>query len=101
MLSDYFISYKSIFSKKETLIETVYFWFSLICLIIRTLVISLYTAEVNDESKKPLEVFRSITREGWCLEAKRFCEEVTNDVVSLTGMNFFHLTRRLVLSVAG
>lgn len=53
------------------------------------------------ESRKPLEVFRTISREGWCLEAKRFCEEVTNDIVSLTGMNFFNLTRRLVLSVAG
>lgn len=63
--------------------------------------VSLYTAEVHDESKNPLKIFRTITREGWCLEVKRFCEEVTYDVVALTGLNFFNLTRKLVLSVAG
>jgi gustatory receptor len=63
--------------------------------------VSLSAAEVHDESKKPLKIFRTITREGWCLEAKRFSEEVNNDVIALSGMNFFNLTRKLVLGVAG
>lgn len=45
-----------------------YFWFSLIYLIIRTLAVSLFSAEINDESKKPVEIFRAIPRESWCLE---------------------------------
>lgn len=34
-------------------------------------------------------------------QLKRFSSEVTRDVVALSGMRFFHLTRTLVLSVAG
>lgn len=34
-------------------------------------------------------------------QLKRFYSEVTRDVVALSGMRFFHLTRTLVLSVAG
>lgn len=103
-----------------------YFWFSLIYLIIRTLAVSLYSAEIHDESKRPVEVLRAIPRESWCLEVfvfkmnkifqvnltlnltffnrkqiKRFTEEVNCDVVALSGKKFFFLTRRLVLSVAG
>lgn len=36
-----------------------------------------------------------------CNKVKRFCEEVTTDIVALSGMKFFYLTRKLVLSVAG
>lgn len=31
---------------------------------------------------------------------KRFSDEVTYDVVALSGMKFFHITRKLVLSVS-
>ena len=62
---------------------------------------SLYSAEINSESKKPIEIFRSVPRESWCLEVKRFLEEVTIDTIALSGMKFFYLTRPLVLSVAG
>ncbi len=34
-------------------------------------------------------------------QVKRFCDEVTTDTVALSGMKFFFLTRKLVLSVAG
>lgn len=61
----------------------------------------MYAAEVNDESKRPIEVLRTIPRDGWCLEAKRFAEEVVNDTVALTGMKFFNMTRKLVLKVTG
>ncbi|XP_055641419.1 gustatory receptor for sugar taste 64f-like [Toxorhynchites rutilus septentrionalis] len=81
--------------------HTVYFWFSLTYLIARTLAVTMYAAEVNDESKRPIEVLRTIPREGWCLEAKRFAEEVVNDTVALTGMKFFKMTRKLVLTVTG
>lgn len=67
----------------------------------RTLAVSLYSAGINDASKKPLEVFRSVCREDWCVEVKRFNEEVAHDTIALSGMKFFYLTRKLVLSVAG
>jgi len=70
-------------------------------LIGKTLSVSLYCASINDESKKPLEVFRAVPTKGWCEEVKRFNDEVANDTVALSGMQFFHLTRKFVLSVAG
>lgn len=70
-------------------------------LIGRTLAVSLYSASINDESKKPLEVFRAVSRHDWGVEVKRFNEEVAYDMIALSGMKFFYLTRKLVLSVAG
>ncbi|KAH8297548.1 hypothetical protein KR054_002775 [Drosophila jambulina] len=81
--------------------HAVYFYFSLIFLIGRTLAVSLYSASVHDESRLTLRYLRCVPKESWCPEVKRFTEEVISDEVALTGMKFFHLTRKLVLSVAG
>lgn len=88
-------------SKKPTFAHTFYFWISLAYMIGRTLAVSLYSAEINDESKKPLDVFRAVSRDDWGTEVKRFNEEVANDTIALSGNKFFFLTRKLVLSVAG
>lgn len=58
-------------------------------------------ASINDESKVPLVVFRTVSRDDWCLEVKRFYEEVSNDTIALSGLRFFNLTRKLILSVVG
>lgn len=80
--------------------HAVYFYFSLIFLIGRTLAVSLYAASVHDESRRSLTYLRCIPKESWCPEAKRFAEEITSDLVALSGMKFFYLTRKLVLSVS-
>ncbi|XP_037048444.1 uncharacterized protein LOC119082852 [Bradysia coprophila] len=77
-----------------------YFWFSFVFLVSRTLAVTLYSAEINDQSKEPLKVIRNVPREAWCLEIKRFSNEITRDTVALSGMKFFFLTRGVVLSVA-
>ncbi|XP_030373432.1 gustatory receptor for sugar taste 64f [Scaptodrosophila lebanonensis] len=84
-----------------TVTHAVYFYFSLMFLIGRTLAVSLYSASVNDESRRTLRYLRCVPKESWCPEVKRFTEEVNSDFVALTGMKFFNLTRKLVLSVAG
>jgi len=56
----------------RSLAHTVYFWFSMVFLIGRTLAVSLYSAQINDESKKPVEFLRSVPRETWCLEVKEY-----------------------------
>ncbi|XP_033242686.1 gustatory receptor for sugar taste 64e isoform X2 [Drosophila miranda] len=86
---------------KPSASHTMYFWFSLTYLLGRTLVLSLYSSSINDESKRPLRIFRMVPREYWCDELKRFSEEVHMDTVALTGMKFFRLTRGVVISVAG
>ncbi|KAH8302852.1 hypothetical protein KR044_011230, partial [Drosophila immigrans] len=99
----YFICGKILKSlqKKPSASHTAYFWFSLGYLLIRTLILSLYSASINDESKRPLLIFRLVPRQYWTSELKRFSEEVHMDQVALTGMKFFRLTRGVVISVAG
>ncbi|ALC44534.1 Gr64c, partial [Drosophila busckii] len=81
--------------------HAVYFYFSLSYLIGRTLAVSLYAASVHDESRRSLRFLRLVPKDAWCPEAKRFAEEISSDLVALSGMKFFYLTRKLVLSVAG
>ncbi|EDV97686.1 gustatory receptor for sugar taste 64f [Drosophila grimshawi] len=81
--------------------DAVYFYFSLIFLIGRTLAVSLYAAGVHDESRRSLRYLHCVPKDSWCPEAKRFAEEITSDMVALSCMKIFPLTRKLVLSVAG
>ncbi|ALC43487.1 Gr64e, partial [Drosophila busckii] len=99
----YFICGKILKSlqKKPSASHTAYFWFSLAYLLARTLILSLFSASVNDESKRPLVIFQLVPRRYWSAELKRFSEEVHMDQVALTGMKFFRLTRSVVISVAG
>lgn len=60
---------------------------------------SLYSSQIYDESKKPIDVLRAAPI--WCTEVRRYSEHVVNDTIALTGMRFFYLTRNLILSVTG
>ncbi|XP_031638769.1 gustatory receptor for sugar taste 64f-like [Contarinia nasturtii] len=82
-----------------TYLLMIYFWFSLIFLIMRAFVVSFCAACINDESKKPLKVLCAVPPYSWNNETKRFYEEVSNDTIALSGMRFFFLTRKLILSV--
>lgn len=59
----------------------------------------MYSSEIYDESKKPIDILRAAPH--WCTEVRRFSEHVVNDTIALSGMRFFYLTRKLILSVAG
>ncbi|XP_012159837.1 gustatory receptor for sugar taste 64f [Ceratitis capitata] len=88
-------------NKMPSFAQAAYFYFSFFFLIGRTLAVSLYSASINDESRKPLRILRCVPKESWCTEVKRFSEDISSDLVALSGMKFFYLTRKLVLSVAG
>lgn len=55
-------------SRIPSIAHAAYFWFSLIFLISRTLAVSLYSADVNNESKKPIRALRSCPAESWCTD---------------------------------
>lgn len=46
-----------------------------------------------------MAVFRSIPINGWCTELNLFAHEVCADMIALSGMKFFTITRRMMLSV--
>lgn len=83
------------------LAHALYFWFSLIYLITRTVVISLCAAEIQDQAKRPLYVLRKIKSDYWSEELRRFTEEISNAKVGLSGKKLFFINRSLLLSVAG
>ncbi|XP_055317723.1 gustatory receptor for sugar taste 64f-like [Sitodiplosis mosellana] len=89
------------FQTQDTVTEMVYFWFTLLFMISRTLLVSLTAARINDESRKPARIIRAIPNDAYDSEANRFLEQVVNTKVGLTGMRFFYFTRPLILSVVG
>ncbi|CAO1403359.1 unnamed protein product [Diamesa serratosioi] len=82
-------------------INTFYFFYSLIFLIGRSSTLFLMAASINDESKRPIKVLRTIPPEGWHSETERFCHQVQTEKIALSGRKFFHLTRNIIISIAG
>lgn len=89
-----------LYRQKSSAVEAIYLWYSLIFLISRVLYLSLSAAEVNDESKRVVPVIRNLPSAVWCVDAERFLDHLTTDTIALTGMNFFTLTRSLILKVS-
>ncbi|XP_059621801.1 gustatory receptor for sugar taste 64a-like [Phlebotomus argentipes] len=79
----------------------VYFWSSLLYLIFRTFCLFLFTAEINDQSKRPLEILKTIPSFSWCEELERFIHQTCRESICFSGMKFFSFTRHLVLSMVG
>lgn len=84
-----------------TLYRMIYFWFSLSFLILRSFFVSILAARVNDESKEPVWILRSLSSTSWKTESQRLYNGVVNNTVALSGMKFFFLTRNLILSMVG
>ena len=81
----------------------------------------LFASKIHDESRGPLKVLRSIPSMGWYTEVQktttllllvqlknnnliyfqteRFCQQIHNEKVALTGRKFFYLTRTLLISI--
>ncbi|XP_070501269.1 gustatory receptor for sugar taste 64f-like [Chironomus tepperi] len=89
------------FKSESSILDGLYLWFSLIFLIARTLALCLFASEINDESLKPLQTLRSIHSDYFDITMNRFTEQLMNGKVALTGLNFFYLTRKLILSISG
>jgi gustatory receptor len=87
------------FKSQSSILDGLYLWFSLTFLICRTLALCLYASRINDESLRPLNVLRSIHSDYFDITMNRFTEQLMCGKVALTGINFFYLTRKLILSV--
>lgn len=66
----------------------------------RTCVTSFAVAGINDESRKPMDILYAVPSHSWNMETERIFDDITNEVVALSGMRFFFVTRQLVLSVS-
>lgn len=69
----------------------------------QTFAVSLFAARLNDESKKPIKVLRSILPSSWNIKAKRLFDDVIPESVALSKLEFFFLTcraRTLILNAS-
>lgn len=94
-----FILFPCVLRPLPTTFRMVYFWYSLIFLIMRAVAVSFSVAAIHDETKKPIHILRAVPAHSWNTETKRFYHEVNNSTIALSGMRFFFLTRKLILSV--
>nr|XP_034824133.1 gustatory receptor for sugar taste 64f-like [Maniola hyperantus] len=78
-----------------------YFLFSLIYLIARSVAVSLIASQVNSASIVPAPVLYDVPSPVYCVEVQRFLDQVNGDKVALSGLQFFSVTRGLLLTVAG
>lgn len=90
-----------IISSLPYLINNIYFWYSLLYLIGRTVFVFLCAASVHDASLRPLEYMRHAQTAGWCTELERFGDQIGAELIALSGMKFFYLTRKLLFGMAG
>lgn len=67
--------------------------------IIRAGLVSFWASCINDESKKLIKILRDLPSHRWNTETRRFYNDATNDTIALTGLGFFFITRKLILSV--
>lgn len=71
-------SHISSFSWTGALLNSIYSWLSFISLVVRTLAMAITAANLHEESKKPREMLRSVSRDSWSEEVRwlsvRVCE---------------------------
>lgn len=67
----------------------------------RTFAVSFLAAQVDDASRKPIAILRTIPSHTWNEETKRFLGDILSKRVALSGMEFFYVTRQFILSVTG
>ncbi|XP_047535878.1 gustatory receptor for sugar taste 64f-like isoform X1 [Vanessa atalanta] len=78
-----------------------YFFFSLVFLIARSVTVSLIASQVNSASNVPASVLYDVPSPVYCVEVQRFLDQVNGDNIALSGLQFFSVTRGLLLTVAG
>nr|WHU27571.1 gustatory receptor 2 [Matsumurasca onukii] len=56
-------------------------------------------SSIYEESKRCLPVFSLVPSTSYCKEVKRLYEQVSADTLALTGCQFFHVTRSVILTM--
>ncbi|XP_052747521.1 gustatory receptor for sugar taste 64e-like [Bicyclus anynana] len=94
-----------IISTKHSLLSgyeaAAYFLFSLTYLITRSVAVSLIASQVNSASMVPAPVLYDVPSPVYCVEVQRFLDQVNGNKVALSGLQFFSVTRGLLLTVTG
>ncbi|XP_052753721.1 gustatory receptor for sugar taste 64f-like isoform X1 [Galleria mellonella] len=92
---------KSIILVNDTIEHTIYFTYSVSFLIARAITVLMMAARVHSTSNVPLTLLYEIPGSKYNIEVERFMSQLNNIKVALTGLDFFYVTRTMVLSLFG
>ncbi|XP_046974840.1 gustatory receptor for sugar taste 64e-like [Vanessa cardui] len=81
--------------------QSLYFTYSFVFLVLRSLAVSLVAAQVHTASRQPAFALYEVPSAVYCVEVQRFIEQIHGDTVALTGLQFFKVKRGIVLAIAG
>ncbi|CAH2068997.1 unnamed protein product, partial [Iphiclides podalirius] len=81
--------------------QATYFMYSFIFLVMRSLAVSLIASRVYACSRKPAVSLYEVSSSAYCVEIRRFLDQIHGDTVALSGLQFFNIKKGLVLSIAG
>ncbi|KAJ0181405.1 hypothetical protein K1T71_003490 [Dendrolimus kikuchii] len=79
----------------------VFYSYSLVFLIVRSTAVSLIASEVNSASMVPAPILYDVPSPVYGVEVQRFLDQVNGEKVALSGLQFFSITRGLLLNIAG
>ncbi|XP_059610052.1 gustatory receptor for sugar taste 64b-like [Phlebotomus argentipes] len=82
-------------------LNTIYFWYSLIYIITRTLTMLFFAASVNEAAKEPYQMLKALPHTSWSVEIQRFSDQLISEVIGFSGKRFFFITRTLILALIG
>lgn len=80
-------------------LNALYFYFSLLFIISRTLATLYFATTVHEAAGRPKVLVKSIPNQAWGPEVDRFSHQINNETVALSGKGFFYFTRNVILTV--
>uniref|UniRef100_A0A182WZ01 Gustatory receptor n=1 Tax=Anopheles quadriannulatus TaxID=34691 RepID=A0A182WZ01_ANOQN len=85
----------------DFIIVTVFTYFSLFFIILRTFLTMHYCSAVHEVARKPLKLFRRVPTSNWCSELERFYSFIRKSSIAINAMGLFRLTKKTMLTMLG
>lgn len=82
-------------------LNALYFYFSMMFIITRTLSTLFFATSVHDAARRPHILLKSVPHHAWGPEVERFTYQLGCEMVALSGKKFFYFTRNVILTVWG
>ncbi|GAB0095678.1 Gustatory receptor [Sergentomyia squamirostris] len=89
------------FSVPPEKLNNVYFWCSLLYVIVRALTMLFCAASINEAAKEPYQLLKALPYTSWSVEIQRFSDQLISEVIGFSGKRFFFITRKLILALIG
>ncbi|XP_075990696.1 gustatory receptor for sugar taste 64f-like [Anticarsia gemmatalis] len=81
--------------------HSIYFTYSFSFLATRTLLVLLLAARIHSNAAVPLVILYDLPRAKFDIEVERFISQITNIKIAMSGLDFFYVTRTMILTLLG